>query len=325
MNTKLLLLADDIKLKILNNFVEYAKIFTPFQSDFLCGLYKRYHSLDNGSLVLYFAKKTHQAILRKKDYDLNYDLSFEKFWQNHNEAVQPTTTIISIANDVNLPKETTRRKLSELDKQKILSKINKNIVWFPNDEYKKNYSEFVAHEIKSMAKLTKYVTDQVALNFSIKEIKEEYKKKFSFYWFHYLDTQLKWMKMWKKQFSDLEVALIFMQFSTLLSSKLTQNKSISHSKLFNQPDVINAPALEKVSVSATSISDVTGIPRATCIRKLNLMTKQKILSQDKNNKRYYIIPEAFNKNLVSRELTDQATEIFSKFYFISIKALNSKT
>ena len=315
----------DIKPKILDNFVEYAKLFTPFQSEFLCGLYKRYQCLDNGSLVLYFAKNTHQAILRKKDYDLNYDLSFEKFWQNHSEVIQSSTTIINIAKIASLPKETTRRKLSELTKQRVLGKKNKHIVWLPSDDYKKNYNDFIAQEIKSIAKLTKYVTDQVALNFTIDEITEEYKKKFSFYWFHYLDTQLKWMRMWKKQFSDLEVALIFLQFASILSSRFLQNKTVPHNKLFNQPqEVINAPALEKVSVSATSVSDVTGIPRATCIRKLKLMAKQKILLQDKNTKRYYIIPEAFNKNLISKDLTDKATEIFSEFYSISIKALNSK-
>ena len=54
------------------------------------------------------------------------------------------------------------------------------------------------------------------------------------------------------------------------------------------------------------------------------MVKDRLLSQDKVNKRYYIIPEAFNKNLISKDLTDKATEIFSEFYSISIKALNSK-
>jgi len=320
MEEKLQITAKDIKPTILSNFVEYAKLFTPIQSEFLSGLYKRYHCLDNGILVLYFAKNTHQAILRKKEYDLNYDLSFEKFWHNHSEVIQAPSTIISIAENTSLPKETTRRKLLELTAQNILSKKNKYIAWLPNDDYKKNYNEFVAQEIKSVTKLTKYVTDKMLLNLSIDQITKEYKKRFSFYWFHYLDTQLKWMKMWKGQFDDLEVALIFLQFASLLSSRFLNNKKVPHNKLYSHPQhVINAPALDKVSVSATSVSDVTGIPRASCTRKLNLMVKDRLLSQDKVNKRYYIIPEAFNKNLISKDLTDKATEIFSEFYSISIK------
>ena len=318
---------EHIKKKILDNFVEYAKIFTPFQSDFLSGLYNRYKCLDNGSIVLYFAKKTQQAILRKKDYDLNYDLSFKNFWINHGLVKIPPTTIMSIAKDASLPKETTRRKLSQLAKQRILSKKNKHILWSPSEEYKENYNQFVYQEIKNMAKLTKFVTDKIDLNFSTEEIIEEYKKRFSFYWFHYLDLQLKWMNVWKLRFNDLEIPLIFLQFAVLLSSRLKRYNIISHNKLFETSDVVvTGPGAQNVnvSVSATSISEVTGIPRATCIRKLNLMAKQKIVSQDKNSKRYYIIPEAFNKNLVSKDLTEEASTIYSEFYYISIKALSSK-
>ena len=319
------LLAKDIKKKILEHFLEYLRMFTPFQSEFLTGLYQRYHCLDNGSLILHFAKKTHQAILRKTDYDLNYDLSFEKFWYNHSAANTEPSTIMRIALESNLPKETARRKLSELTKQKILSKKNKYISWLPTEEYKNNYNKVVSQEIKNVAKLTKFVSDKMNLNFTNEEILKEYEKRFSFYWFHYLDLQLKWMKMWKLRFKDLEIPLIFLQFSSLLTSKVVTDSKLSHSHLYTKPNtVLTAPHLGNVSVSATSIADITGIPRATVIRKLNQMVRQKFLTQDKNSKRYYIIPEALNKNLVSKELTEKATEIFSDFYYISIKALSSK-
>ena len=72
--------AKEIENKILENYLEYFVLFGAFQSEFLTGLYKRYKSLENGSLVLYFAKKTHQTILRKKDYDINFDLSLNNFF-----------------------------------------------------------------------------------------------------------------------------------------------------------------------------------------------------------------------------------------------------
>ena len=121
-----------INQKILENWLDYIKLFTPIQSNFLSHIYKRYKCMDSGNIVLFFAKKTHQSILRKKEYDLNYDLSFEKFWHNHNEANIEKSTIIEVAKKTNLPKETTRRKLTELIKRKILSKVKKNIFWLPN-------------------------------------------------------------------------------------------------------------------------------------------------------------------------------------------------
>jgi hypothetical protein len=317
-------LAVEINKKLLENWLDYVKLFTPTQSSFLTDIYKRYQCIDSGNIVLFFAKKTHQAILRKREYDLNYDLSFEKFWYNHNEVKVENSTIIEIANKTNLPKETTRRKLAELTKQKILIKIKKNITWLPTDEYKKNYNDVIEKEIKQLAKLTKYVTDRVDLNFSTNDIIIEYKKKFSFYWFHYLDLQLKWMKLWKSQMNDLEIVMIFMQIATLLASRV--DETVSHNKIFSEPHIILKPHAQNinVSISATSLSDITGIPRATCIRKLNQMASLKMITQDKSTKRYYIVPEVLNKSLVSKDLTSKVTKLFSEYYYIIIKALTSK-
>ena len=80
MNNPSEVLAETIEKTILANFLDYVKIFTPVQSNFLFDLNQRYRCLDSGNIVLCFAQKTHRAILRKKDYDLNYDLSFDKFW-----------------------------------------------------------------------------------------------------------------------------------------------------------------------------------------------------------------------------------------------------
>ena len=317
--------AELIKSQILSNYFGYLKLFTPHQSNFLSDLYKRYECLDSANIVLFFAKKTHQAILRKKEYDLNYDLSFEKFWDNHNEVVIENSTIIDIAKSSSLPKETARRKLAELIKKKILVKTKKNIIWKPSDEYKKSYNEVVNREIRQLAKITKYVTDKIGLDISIDDIDKEYKKKFSFYWFHYLDLQLKWMKLWKTQMQDLEITMIYMHIATYLASRVSD--VVSNEEVFSKPDIINRP-MEKnlnVSLSATSLSEITGVPRATCIRKLNLMAIRKIVTKDKNSKRYYINPQSLNKKLVSKEIVENLQGLFSQFYFITIKALISKT
>ena len=41
----------------------------------------------------------------------------------------------------------------------------------------------------------------------MENIKKEIQNNFSFYWFHYLDTQLKYLKIWKDKFKDLEIFL----------------------------------------------------------------------------------------------------------------------
>ena len=118
---------ENIEKIILENYIDYQYLFVEFQSNFLAGLFSRYQSIENGNLVLYYARQTHKDILRKRDYDLNFNLSFEKFWENHNKTNPSRISIIKIGEDIFLPKETARRKILQLIKQKVLNKKNSNI------------------------------------------------------------------------------------------------------------------------------------------------------------------------------------------------------
>ena len=124
---------------------------------------------------------------------------------------------------------------------------------------------------------------------------------------------------------DLEFAMIYMQIATYLSSRVVD--VVSHEEVFSKPDIINRPMKKKinVSLSATSLSDITGIPRATCIRKLNIMVRRKMVIQDEKSKRYYIDPESLNKRVVSKEVVEKLQGLFSEFFFIITKALSSKS
>ena len=93
------------------------------QSEFLSGIYNRYNKdLDAANIVLFFAKNLHQDTLRLRDNDLSTDISFENFWNNHSKIKQKNFKIISIAKETGLPKETTRRKINNLIKNKMLGK-----------------------------------------------------------------------------------------------------------------------------------------------------------------------------------------------------------
>jgi len=313
---------ENIERIILENYIEYQFLFIEFQSNFLSGLYAKYQSIENGNLVLYYAKQTHQEILRQKDYDLNFNLSYDKFWENHNQIKPKKKTIIKVAQDVFLPKETVRRKILELIKQKILSNENRNIGWLPSDKYKTNYNLAIEKEIKDIGKLMSFVCEKIGLLISKQEVIEEIKEKFSFYWFHYLETQLRYLKLWSEQFNDRELVLIFLQIANIFISKVKQ-KNFSHGIFYNKPNLINDFASS--SIGATSVAEVTGIPRATCVRKLEDLVKLKLISKDKISKRYYLRPEATSDSLVSHKIKEEIVKLFSYFYFICVRAINVKT
>ena len=311
-----------IKEKILENFMEYQDLFTEFQSYFCVGLYKRYQNIENGNLVLYFAKQVHEDILRQKDYDLNFNFSLKNFWENHKLFNPTKNSLIKIANETCLPKETTRRKIAQLIKQKVLSKKNNYIGWLPNEQYKENYNLFINEEIDNLSRILIFVVKKINLSITSEIITEELKKKFSFYWFHYFSTQLKYLKLWSVQIKDLELFLILLQVVNIFSSK-TKKNNLSHEQIYNNPSVINN--FSNASISATSISEVTGIPRATCIRKLENLVKLKFILKDKISKRYYLFSLSVSDNLISKKITQEATKIFSDFYFICIRAMFVKS
>jgi len=301
---------------ILENYFDYQYLFLAFQSKLLSGMYSRYQSLENGNLVLYFEKKAHQDILGQKNYDLNFNISYKKFWENHSVINPKQRSLVKIATEINLPKETVRRKILELTEQKILSKKNKNTGWLPNEKYKKDYNLFVQEEIEDVSRMIFFVCKKLDHPISRDHLTKELKEKFSFYWFHYLGVQLEYLRAWNKQFNDLELILIFLQVANLFMLKAKEKN------LYNNPNLIKN--FETTSISATFISEITKIPRATCVRKLEILIKLKLISQDKISKRYYIIPDAISESLVSKELTKLVVILFSKFFFICIKAVNAK-
>ena len=303
---------------ILDNFIEYQYLFVESQSNFLSGLHDRYQSVENGNLVLYFAKQTHQAILRQKDYDLKFNLSYDKFWENHRQIRPNQESIIKIARDTLLPKETTRRKILQLVKQKVLNKKNRNIEWQPNDEYKKSYNLAIDKEVDDLSRLINFICRKINLSISKETIKKELKEKFSFYWFHYLGVQLEYLRLWSKQLKDIELALISMQVVHLFTAK-AKKKNLSFKDIFDNPSLIKEYI--SASISPTSVAEVTGIPRATCVRKLQTLVKMKIILQDKTSKRYYIIPSAIGDDVFSQNLIEKITNLFSDFYFICIRAI----
>tara|TARA_B100000768_G_C11256367_1_gene366582 strand:+ start:93 stop:1052 length:960 start_codon:yes stop_codon:yes gene_type:complete len=315
-------LVKNIENKILEDWIEYQYLFIEFQSKFLTNLHVRYQGIDNGNLVLYFAKQTHQDILRKKDYDLNFNISYEKFWENHQETKTQNKSLIKIAESTLLPKETTRRKILHLIKQKVLNKNNRCIRWLPSEQYKQSYNLLIDTEIEEVCKLISFVCKKIDFSISKEEVKKEIKKKFSFYWFHFLDAQLGSLRLWSKQFKDLELILILLQVLHLYAAKL-KRKNISHKNFFDNPSLLKNFISE--SISATSIAEITSIPRATCVRKLEHLVKMKVILQDKNSKRYYLIPNTISEDLISREITEKVSKLFSEFYFICIRAISSKT
>ena len=71
-----------------DNFLRLMPSFYEMESSFLSGVYKRYGDLEGGNIIIFFARDCHLEILRKREKDLDFDLSLERFWINHKDVFQ---------------------------------------------------------------------------------------------------------------------------------------------------------------------------------------------------------------------------------------------
>ena len=312
-----------IEKNLLDNFVKLMPTFYEMQSTFLSGVYKRYGDLEGGHIVISFARDLHLEILRKRENDLAFNLSLENFWNNHKNIDQRSKKIINISRETGLPKETTRRKLINLVKKKHIKKADKNkIFWEPVSEFKESYIKIIEEQISSLSKFIYEQGQVLELNISFSRIQKEIKNNYSFFWYHYLNFQLEYIKFWQETLKDLEMLLIGLQVQIQTINFIGKKSSLDiHSMYLNKlPKNIN---IRDANISATSISEVTGIPRPTCIRKLEKFVKMKFLEKDKTTKRYFLLIEQLNSNplIPAIEGTKNTINIFSNFSEIVFKGL----
>ena len=80
---------------------------------------------------------------------------------------------------------------------------------------------------------------------------------------------------------------------------------------------------KEANISATSVSEVTGIPRATCIRKLDKFVKMKVLEKDSDSKRYFLKLNQTTLNpMLEGDWLKQKISILSEFSSIIMRGLN---
>jgi len=316
---------------LLDNFIDLMPPFYEMESSFLSGIYSRYGDLEGGNIVIFFAKDLHLEILRKRELDLNFNLSLDEFWNNHKNIIQKKKKIITIARNTGIPRETVRRKILSLIKEKHVKKTEKNTVfWEPDSKSKDSYIKIVEEQINSLSKFIFQQLKYLSLNVPISKIEKEIKNNYSFYWYHYLNAQLQYIKLWQVQFKDLEMLLIGLQ--TLIQS-IRYFKNLSRLKnldSFLLSKTIKSTAsfdAKKTGISATSVSEVTGIPRANCIRKLEKYVGMEIMEKNPVTKRYNLIPgqmkstPSYYDNSMLNGIKN-TINIFSEFSSIVLKSLN---
>lgn len=309
------------------NFSSLMAGFYEMQSAFLSSVYKKYDGIENASIILYFARSSHLEIIRQREKNLNFNISLEMFWENINQITKPAEKITTIVQKTGIPKETVRRKVKKFLNKGILLNNNKDKRYSLLLEKKDRpeYSNFINKEIKNITSFICKLNNHLGLNFTSKMVEAELKSQFSFYWYHLLSCQLEWIRMWQTKLKDTDLILIMLQTIIPTLNFAEKNmKNLNLNNIFTNIGKIKSKFdINKSSISATSVSQVTGIPRATCTRKLDKLVILGFLVHQTNSKRY-IVNQNFEKrtaSVLSKDNVNYTIELFSEYFSIILNSL----
>ena len=148
------------------------------------------------------------------------------------------------------------------------------------------------------------------------------KEYFSFIWQLYYEMQIPMLLGFKKVFGDLESFHVsgIVIINHALNSKRNDNSEMS--KEFYLEKYFFADQKDAAGINAMSISEITGIPRATVIRKLNKLIKENFLKID--TKKHYSSSGVYQKEIldVQKNTLNNLSKLTARVYNLSLMKNN---
>ena len=299
-----------------NKYSTLGPMWVSHQIEWLNGVYAAFKDHDKYLIIIFLTKKTldiYSNTLIK--------LSYEEFFSSETLEIEKFT-ISEISTKLNIPKESARRKIMELESQGVIRRINKKIII---DRSCFNYTKPIdsIKRISSfLAVLATICYDEDILKKKLTSEKLELiiKNNFSSIWNFYYELQIPMMLNYKKFFKDFDT---FHIFGTCVVNQHLERRKLSETYIDRANFFKSFFKGEKIAgINAMSISEITGIPRATVIRKLKKLVKGKNLTID--DKKHYRLRE----NSLDHLAKQQANVLFSLANFSSkvynLAALNEK-
>ena len=254
---------------IRKNYTYLVPSFISLISNWLVNSYKNYNDIDKYTIVIYLVSKD-LLFYRKNGINIDYDA----FYKDRTLEIEKIN-ISDISKDLEIPKESVRRKVAELEKKGVIKKYGKKIFLnrsgFHAVQAKTTLTDLctLLHEFNKILKKNK-LTNHI---FSVDQINESIKENFTFCWHHYYKFIFIYLKRWKKELKDLETFCVGM----VVVVNATHNKDFKSSKSTMKSWREEIMGSDTRGVNAMSVSEITGIPRPTVVRKLKWLIEKKIL------------------------------------------------
>ena len=267
---------EEVNKFIFNNFNSISPYFYKLISEWMSDAYKIFKDLDKFLILIYLINTDFEFFRRN-----NLNITYESFYKDKTLEINKIN-LIQISKDLNIPKESVRRKISELEKKGIIKKKGKKI-FLDRSAYE---SQEPINTLKNVSVLLSKFSEISKKNNIIKksfdrtEVSKLIKNNFSFCWYQFFKFIFSYCYRWRKYFGDLEIMLIgiTIAFNSVTTASIKLKGIESYIDKWREEILQNNIR----GINAMSISEITGIPRPTVIRKINSLIKLNMVEMDKN-------------------------------------------
>ncbi|MDC0866178.1 MarR family transcriptional regulator, partial [Candidatus Pelagibacter sp.] len=157
--------------------------------------------------------------------------------------------------------------------------------------------------------------------YDVNEISELIKKNFSFCWYQFYKFLFIFTNRWKTDTKTLDLETICIGLIILINTvqnKGFKKKDFDREKYLKEVQKTN----QVVGMNAFSIADITGIPRATVVRKLEFLLENKFLKIDKNKLYSFSVNTKSKQFKVIKKLQDKNMNSLSIFLYRVFNQIN---
>ena len=271
------LVLESLEQNILSHWDTWGK----FQQAWTSRAYRSFKDLDKYVILIYLIKNNWQNLTDKFQY-----LSMDEFYDLDNVTIDKIN-LIQISNDLNIPKETIRRKVNELQESNILQRSGKTIVFNRKGIETQKPNEMInllSIFIEKKAKML-HGKDWFGEALSKDFINSFIKKYFTIIWLRFFRMQIPFLTRHRAVFGDLETWIVWgnigLSHQYHLAKAAEKNLITSPITLKSYYSNVADVKIDR-GVNASSIADISSIPRATVIRKLKWLVSQKAIKKNKN-------------------------------------------
>ena len=287
---------------IMNNYSDLSKDWIFHQWNWMNNVYSPFKDHYKYMIVISLIEKT----LHFFD-QMNIQYSYDEYYSKSYQQIEKFS-ITELCEKLDLPKETVRRKVLELEKDGVISRSKKKII------IDRKAFTFVkpAQQMKFSSKYILLVSqalnkDQIySKKLDQKIIENIMRKKFTLCWRWFYRMQIPLVIGYHKFMQDLTTFHIWgtvCMNQVLNVSKFLDTGDKPNLDHFQTSDILIKNLGTNSGISAMSISDMTNIPRATIIRKCKYLIKEDLIKMNEN-KQYVLTTLNF------RKILPYQTEIF---------------